>query len=73
MVGTRRMMGSRGVVFFANKAAKVSSMYQFFNFILECFIVLCSMAMVSVIATIFSHVRVGRSGHPVWWWDEVGL
>jgi len=73
MVGTRRMMGSRGVVFSVDKAAKVASTHQFFNFILECFTVLCGMAMVSVIAIVFSHVRVEGSGRLVWWWDEVGL
>ena len=73
VVGTRRMMGSRGVVFSADKAAKVASTHQFFNFILECFTVLCSMAMVSVIAAVFSHVCVGGSGRLTWWWDEVGL
>ena len=29
--------------------------------------------MVSVIAAIFSHVHVGRSGLLTWWWDEVSL
>jgi len=59
VVGTRRVMGSGGMVFSADKAAEVASMNQFFNFILECFTILGDMAMVSVIATIFSHVRVG--------------
>ena len=73
VVGTRRMMGSRGMVFSADKVAKVSNTYQFFNFILECFTVLYSMAMVSVIAAVSSHVRIGGSGRLAWWWDEVGL
>jgi len=73
MVGTRRMMGPRGVVFSAYKAAKVASTHQFFDFMLECFTVLCSMAMVAVIATIFGHVCIGGSGRLAWWWDEVGL
>jgi len=30
-------------------------------------------AIVTVIATIFSHVSVGGSGRLSWWWDEVGL
>jgi len=47
VIGTRRMMGLGGVVFAADKAAKVASSHQFFNFILECFTVLCGMAMVS--------------------------
>jgi len=73
VVGTRRMMGSRRVVFSTDKAAKVASTYQFFDFILECFTVLYSMAMIAVITTIFSHVCVGGSGRLAWWWDEVGL
>ena len=59
VVGTRRMMGSRGVVFSAYKTAKNANTHQFFDFIRECFTVLCSMAMVAVIATIFGHVCVG--------------
>ena len=59
VVATRRMMGSRRVVFSMDKAAKVASTHQFFDFILECFTVLYSMAMVAVIAAVFSHVCVG--------------
>ena len=73
MVRTRRMAGSRGVILSADKVAKVASMHQFFDFILECFIVLCSMAMVAVIATIFGHIGVGGSGRLAWRWDEVSL
>ena len=73
MVRTRRVMGSEGVVIFSNKAAEMASTNQFFKFILECFTFLCGMTVVSVIATIFSHVRVGGSGRLAWWWDEVGL
>ena len=61
------------MVFSADKAVEVASTHQFFNFILECFTVLCGMTMVSVIATVFSHVRVGGSGRLAWWWDEVRL
>ena len=67
------MAGSRGVILSADKAAKVASTHQFFNFILECFIVLCSVAMVAVIAAVFGHVDVGGSGRLAWRWDEVGL
>jgi len=73
VVGTRRMVGSRGVILSANKAAKVANTHQFFNFILKCFTVLCSMAMVAVIAAVFGHVGVGGSGCLTWRWDEVGL
>ena len=73
VVGMRRMIGSRGVVFSADKAAEVSSTHQFFNFILECFTVFCSVAMVAVIAVVFGHVGVERSGSLSWRWDEVGL
>ena len=73
VVRTRRMAGSRGVIFSADKAAKVASTHQFFDFILECFTVFCSMAMVAVIATIFGHVGVGGSSGLAWRWDEVGL
>jgi len=73
VAGTRRMMGLRRVVFSTDKAAKVASTHRFFDFILECFTVLCSMAMVAVIAAVFSHVCVGGSCRLAWWWDEVGL
>jgi len=73
MVGARRMMGSRGVIISADEATKVTSTHQFFNFILECFAVLCSMAMVAVIAPIFGHISIGGSGHLAWWRDEVSL
>ena len=29
--------------------------------------------MVSLVAAVFSHVRVGGSGRLTWCWDEVGL
>jgi len=73
MVRTRRVMGSGGVVISADKVAEMASTNQFLNFILECFTFLCGMAVVSVIATVFSHVRVRGSGHLARRWDEVGL
>jgi len=73
VVGTRRVMGSGGVVISADKTAKMANTNQFFNFILKCFTFLCGMTMVSVIAAVFSHVRVGGSGCLAWRWDEVGL
>ena len=56
VVRTRRMMGSRRVIVSADKVAKVASTHQFFDFILECFVVLCSMVVVAVITAVFSHV-----------------
>jgi len=53
------MAGSRGMILYANEAAKVASTHQFFNFILECFAVLYSVAMGSVIAAIFGHLSMG--------------
>jgi len=73
VVGTRRMAGSRGVILSVDKAAKVANTHQFFDFILECFTVLCSVAMVAVIATVFGHVDVRGNGRLAWRWDEVGL
>ena len=37
VVGTRRVIGPGGVVVFADKATKMASTNQFFDFILECF------------------------------------
>jgi len=73
MVGARRMTGSRGMILSVDEAAKVTSTQQFFNFILECFVVLYSVAMVTVIVAIFDHISIGGSGRLAWWWDEVGL
>jgi len=73
VVRTGRVMGSGGVVIFADKAVEMANTNQFFNFILECFTFLYGMVVVSVIAAIFSHVRIGGSGHLEWWWDEIGL
>ena len=64
---------SGGVAIFADKAAEMASTNQFFYFILDCFTFLCDMTVVSVIATVFSHVRIGGSGRLAWRWDEVGL
>jgi len=51
----------------ADEAAKVTSTNQFFNFILECFAVFCSVAMVAVVATIFGHISIGGSGCLALW------
>jgi len=66
VVRTRRVIGSEGVVIFSDKVAEMASTNQFLNFILECFTFLFGMAVVSVIATIFSHVRIGGSGGLAW-------
>ena len=73
MVGVRRIMGSRGMIISADKVVKVTNTHQFFNFILECFAVLCSVAMVVVIVAIFGHISIGGSGRLAWWQDEVSL
>ena len=73
VVRTRMVLGSRGVVIFSDKVAEMASTNQFFNFILECFTFLYGMTVVSVIAAIFSHVRVWGSSYFAWWWDEIGL
>jgi len=73
VVRTRRVIGSGRVVVSTDEAAEVASTNQLFNLVLECFAFLGGVTVVSVIAAIFSHVRVGRSGHLAWWCDEVGL
>jgi len=73
VVRSRRVTGSRRMIASADEAAKVTSTNQFFNFILECFAVLYSVAMVAVIATVFGHISIGGSGCFAWWRDEVGL
>jgi len=70
---SRRVTGSRGMTIFADEAAKVANMNQFFNFILECFTVLYSVAMVTVVAAIFGHISIGGSGRLAGWRDEVSL
>jgi len=61
------------VVVSANEAVKMANTNQFFYLILECFTFVCSMAIVTVIATVFGHVNVRRIGCFARWWDEVGL
>jgi len=65
--------GSRGMIVSTDEAAEVTSTNQFFNFILECLAVFCSVAMVAVVTTIFGHISIGGSGHLAWWWDKVNL
>jgi len=43
-------------------AAKLTSTDQFFYFILVCFAVFCSVAMVAVVAAIFGHINIRGSG-----------
>ena len=73
MVRSRRVTGSRGMIISADEAVKVTGTNQFFNFILECFVVLCSVDMIAVVAVIFGHISIGGSGHLAWWRDEVSL
>jgi len=59
MVGTRRVIGSGEVVISVDKVAEMASTNQFFNFILERFTFLYGIAMVSVIAAVFSLFALG--------------
>jgi len=54
------------VVVSADEATEVANTNQFFNLVLECFAFLYGVAVVSVIATIFSHVCVWGSGRLAW-------
>jgi len=47
------------VFVFADKAAEVANANQFFDFILKHFALICSVAIVSVVATVLSHVCIG--------------
>ena len=71
MVGSRGVAGSRGrrMVISTDETTKVASTDQFFYFIVECFAFFCSVAMVVVVATIYSHVHVRRGGCLAWWRD----
>jgi len=62
VVGSRGVTGSRGMIVSTDEAAKVTSTNQFFYFILKCFAVFCSMAMIAVVAAILGHIRIRRSG-----------
>jgi len=73
VVRSRRVTGLRGMINSSDEATKVTSTNQFFNFILECFVVLCSVVMVAMVAAIFGHISFGGSGCLVWWQDEVSL
>ena len=73
MVGSRGVTGSRGMIISTDEAAKVTNIDQFFYFILECFAVLCSVAMVAVVAVILGHISIRRSGCLTWWRNEVSL
>jgi len=73
MVRSRGVTGSRGMIISIDEAAKVTSTYQFFYFILECFAVFCSVTMVVVVTTILAHINVRGSGCLTWWRNEVSL
>jgi len=73
MVRSRRVTGSRGMIISTDEAAKVTSMDQFFYFILECFVVFCSVAMVAVVAEILGHICIRGSSCLIWWRNEVSL
>ena len=73
MVRSRGVTGSRGMIISTDEAMKVTSTDQFFYFILECFAVFCSVAMVAVVATILGHIRIRGNGCLTWWQNEVSL
>jgi len=73
VVGLRGVAGWRGMIISTDEAVKMTSTDQFFNLILECFAVFCSVAMVAVVAAIFGHISVRRYGCLAWWRDEVSL
>jgi len=61
MVRSRGVTRSRGMIVSTDEAAKVTNTDQFFHFILECFAVFCSVAMVGVVAAILGHICVRGS------------
>jgi len=69
VIGSWRMW----VVVSADEAVEMASTNQFFDLVLNCFAFVCGMAIITVIATIFGHVYVGRVGCFTRWRDEVGL
>jgi len=73
MVRSSGVTGLRRMIISIDEAAKVSSTYQFFYFILECFVVFCSVNMVVVVAAILGHINVRGSGCLTWWQNEVSL
>jgi len=73
VVGSRGVAGSRGMIISMDEAAKVTSTDQFFYFILECFTVFCSVAMIAVVAAILGHISIRRSACVAWWRNEVSL
>jgi len=73
VVRSRGVTGSRGMIIFTDEAAKVTSIDQFFYFILECFAVFCSVAMVAVVAAILDHISIRGSGCLTWWQNDLTL
>jgi len=73
VVRSRGVTGSRGMIISTDEAAKVTSTYQFFYFILDCFAVFCSVTMVAVVAAILGHIGVRGSDCLTWWQNEVSL
>jgi len=73
VVRSRGVTGSRGMINSTNEAEKMTSTDQFFYFILECFVVFCSVAMVAVVTAILGHICIKGSGCLTWWQNEVSL
>jgi len=61
------------VIVSTDEATEMANTNQFFNLVLECFVFVYSMAIVTVIATVFGHVNVRRIRRFARWWDEVDL
>jgi len=73
IVGTTSVVGSWRVVVSTDEATEMASTNQLFNLVLECFAFVCGVAIVSMMATIFSFVGIGGNGYLAWWGDEVSL
>jgi len=55
----------------AEDVDRVALVNKFFYFILECFAIFYSVAMVAVVATILGHISIRGSGCLTWWRNEV--
>jgi len=67
VVRSRGVTGSREMIISTDEAAKVTSTDQFFYFILECFAVFCSVAMVAMVSAILGHICIRGSSCLSWW------
>jgi len=56
-----------------DEATEMADTNKFFYFFLECLAFVCGMAIVSVVAVVLGHVRIGRVRCFTRWWDEVSM